>query len=327
MTRARAAAVSLVAAFVAVLGTVTGLVAPTAASATGTPTSGIVSAAAAPNGAAGTTYVMQLPYAGVSREYHAFVPTKAGSGPRPLLVAMHGANGNATDFEAASHLDNTAAKAGVIVIYPQGLYDSWNAGTCCNEASADNVDDVGFLTAVIKDIAAWRAIDKNRVAMGGVSNGGMMSYRFACERSDLVDVIAVMAGAYVAPSCSLSRPVSLIHVHGLKDPLVPFLGVATSPIDASGFPNVKGEIAGFGAMDGCGAFTSGPYNGSTIATAYDAQSCPAAGTAVELVTSSTMGHVWATGSADQTKYGVDMAAMTWGFVGAAWASRPAPVAL
>jgi len=326
MTRSRAAAASLVAAFVAVLGTVTGLVAPAAAHATGTPTSSIVSSAPAPNGAAGTTYVLSMPYAGITREYHVFVPSKVPSGPRPLLIGVHGYTSDANYFETTSKLDNTAGKNGIFVVYPQGLNDSWNAGTCCGQSSADNVDDVGFIAAVIHDFAAWRQIDRNRIAMVGGSNGGMMSYRFACERSDLVNVIAVMAGTFVAPACSLTRPVSLIHVHGLADTLVPFAGTNTSPIDASGFTNVKGEMAGFAAMDGCGAFTSTPYNGSTIATAYDAQDCPA-GSAVELVTSAPLGHYWATGSTDLAKYGVDMTGMTWGFVGSTWASRPAPVAL
>lgn len=326
MTRARAAAVSLFAAFVAVLGTVTGLVAPTAAHATGTPTSTIVSSAPAPNGAAGTTYVMSLSYAGVSRDYHVFVPSKVPAGPRPVLVGLHGYTSDANYFETTSRLDNTAGRNGIFVVYPQGLNDSWNAGTCCGQSSADNVDDVGFIAAVIHDFAAWRQVDRNRIAMVGGSNGGMMSYRFACERSDLVNIIAVMAGTYVAPSCSFTRPVSLLHVHGLSDPLVPFLGTATSSIDASGFPNVKGAVAGYAAMDGCGTFTSGAYNGSTVATAYDAQNCPA-GTAVELVTSSPLGHYWATGTTDLAKYGVDMTGMTWGFVGSAWASRPAPTAL
>src|SRR3954469_8985149 len=109
MTRARAAAVSLIAAFVAVLGPVTGLVRPTDAHAPGTPTSTIVSSAPAPNGAAGTTYVVQLPYGGLTREYHVFVPSKPGTGPRPLLVALHGANADATYFETISHLDTTAS--------------------------------------------------------------------------------------------------------------------------------------------------------------------------------------------------------------------------
>src|SRR4051794_10958568 len=105
MTRARAAAVALLAALVAVLGTLTGLVAPTAALATGTPTSTIVSSAPAPNGAAGTTYVLSMTYGGLARDYHLFVPSKVPAGPRPLVVALHGYTGTASSFELATNLD------------------------------------------------------------------------------------------------------------------------------------------------------------------------------------------------------------------------------
>jgi polyhydroxybutyrate depolymerase len=325
MSRARAAAVSFVAAFVAVLGTVTGLVAPTAAHASGTPTSTIVSSAPAPNGAAGTTYVLSITYDGIDRDYRVFVPSKVPAGPRPLVVALHGFNGDATYYESVSNLDSTAGKNGIFVIYPDGLNESWNAGTCCGQSVVDNVDDVGFIAAVIKDFAAWRSIDRNRIAIDGVSNGGMMAYRFACERSDLVDVIDVMVGTDVAPTCSFSRPVSLLHVHGLADQLVPFNG-GSSSVDPSGFPSVKGGLAGYAAYDGCSGWSTSLYNGRSDDTEYDAQNCPA-GTHVELVTSQTMGHVYSTGSTSVAKYGVDMTGMAWGFTGAAWASRPAPAAL
>src|SRR5206468_603606 len=135
--------------------------------------------------------------------------------------ALHGVNADAAYYESISNLDATASKNGILVAYPDGLDKSWNAGTCCGASSANNVDDVGFLAAVIHDVAAWRQVDRNRLGIDGVSNGGMMAYRFACERSDLVDVIDVMVGTDVAPTCAFSRPVSLLHVHGIADSLVP----------------------------------------------------------------------------------------------------------
>ena len=92
--------------------------------------------------------------------------------------------------------------------------------------------------------------------------------------SDLVDVIDVMVGTDVAPTCSFTRPVSLLHVHGLSDQLVPFNGGA-SPVDASGFPPVKGGLAGYAAYDGCSGWTTSLYNGRSDDTEYDAQNCPA----------------------------------------------------
>ena len=329
MTRTRAAVVSVLAAAIAFLANLTGLLAPSTADATGAPVSTVVSSAPAPNAVAGTTRVIQLPFGGTTREYHLFVPTKLAAGPRPLLIALHGYTSDASFLESTTNLDKGAAKNGVIVAYPQGLDDSWNAGTCCGTSSANNVDDVDFIATVIHDVAAYQVVDANRIAIAGGSNGGMMAYRFACERADLVHVIDVMVGTFVAPSCSLRRPVSLLHVHGLLDTLVPFKGAATSSIDATGFPNVKGMVWGIAGMDDCDVITSSPYTNYSTAgftTAYNAQNCPA-GTMVQLVTSSTMHHTWATGSSDLAKYGVDMTGMVWGFDLTEWSTEPAPSAL
>lgn len=287
----------------------------------------VVSADPAPNGIAGTTTVVQLPYDGVTRDYHVFVPTNLPSGPRPLMVALHGMNRTASDFESTTNLDKYAARLGALIVYPDALDESWNAGTCCGTSAADNVDDVGFITAAIADAAARHSIDRYRIAVAGHSNGAMMTYRYACERSDLVNVIDVISGTFVAPTCSFSRPVSLLHVHGLADPLVPFNGVATSFLDASGFPPVKGGVAGVAILDGChGGWATDQFNGRPDVSRMQAMNCPA-GTAVQLITSTPLKHPWSTGSADVQTYGVDETGATWAFDANVWAGRPAPAAL
>jgi polyhydroxybutyrate depolymerase len=288
----------------------------------------VVSSSAAPNGAAGTTRVIGIGYGGAVRDYRLFVPTTLPAGPRPLLVALHGYTSDATSMESLTNLDANAPKRGALIAYPDGLGKSWNAGTCCGTSSADNVDDVGFLAAVIHDVAVRWSVDRNRLALVGGSNGGMLAYRFACERSDMVDVVTVMGSTNVAPQCSFARPVSLMHVHGLADTTVPFDGVASSPLDASGFPSVRSSVDGVASLDGCSSsYTQSAYNGRADDTLYQAVGCPA-GTAVQYVVSQSLTHTWpATGSAAAASTGIDATSMTWGFSTASWASRPAPAAL
>ncbi len=250
--------------------------------------------AAAPVAAAGTTTVVRLSYGGEKRSFRLFVPDSLPPGPRPLLVGLHGLHSFAKAFQRTRRLDVTAAGLGALVVYPDGFERSWNAGTCCGTAAAEGVDDVGFLTAVLGDVASRERVDGRRVAIVGSSNGGMMAYRFGCERSDLVDVIVVMSGTNVAPTCSLTRPVSLLHVHGAADTTVPFEGIATSPIDAAGFPVVRDVVSGFAALDGCSPmYARSRYEGRSDVSSYTADGCPA-GTTVRLVVSRTMPHVWAT---------------------------------
>ena len=270
--------------------------------------------------AEGATTVVGLPYAGVDRSYRLFVPSRLPAGPRPLLLALHSLAKSAGWFEAARHLDLEAARIGALVAYPDGIGHSWDAGTCCGVAARTDVDDVGFLAAVISDVESRVPIDRRRLAIVGSSNGAMMAYRFACERSDLVHVIVSMSGTDVAPVCALAQPVSLLHVHGAADDTVPYAGVASSGLDTSGFPPVRAVVADFARRDGCsGEFDDRPYAGRDDVSVATATGCPGR-TAVRLVVSRTLGHTWPTAALGST-YGVDMTAMTWRFVEAQW-SRP-----
>lgn len=284
----------------------------------------VVSTGPAPGSAAGRTSVVALGVDGVDRSYRLFVPTALPAGPRPLLLALHSFTRDGARFERESGLDAGAVKAGALVVYPDGLDQSWNAGGCCVPSSATGVDDVGFLEAVLRDVAARRAVDRVRVSVVGHSNGGMMAYRLGCERSALADTVIVMAGTFVGPSCSFTRPVSLLHVHGALDDIVPVSGLANTPLAVSGFPDVRGPVSAYAAFDRCKGWSTTAFEGSPLASVLQA-TCPP-GTWVQLVVSSTLGHAWPT-SADRSRYGVDMTGATWGFARAVWASRGAPVAL
>lgn len=286
-----------------------------------------VSSAPAPGGAAGTTSVYSLDFGGMTRSYRLFVPTQLAAGPRPLLLGLHSFLTNAALFESGSRFDFGSAKGGYLAAYPDGLGNSWNAGTCCGTSSANNVDDVGFLAAVIADVAAHRQVDRNRIAVAGGSNGGMMAFRFACERSDLVDVYEVFGGAFIAPSCKLSRPISLLQVHGMKDTTVPYLGgVSANPaLGTTPFPKVKGPYAGVAILDGCKGTTAAPFNGSSVATLTQASGCPS-NSYVWLISSSTLAHTWSY-AADVPTYGVDMSGLAFGFTYGIWLNRGPAIAL
>jgi polyhydroxybutyrate depolymerase len=85
------------------------------------------------------------------------------------------------------------------------------------------VDDVGFLRALIEKIELDYAVDPKCVYLTGISNGGMMTYRAACELSDKIAAIAPVEGAQNV-ECRPSSPVSVIVLHGTADHLVPFEG-------------------------------------------------------------------------------------------------------
>jgi polyhydroxybutyrate depolymerase len=142
----------------------------------------------------------------------------------PLVVSFHGGGGNARGEETYTGMDAFADGEGFIVVYPNGTGRlgerllTWNAGTCCGYASDNNVDDVGFVRALVSDLETRLPIDRRRVYATGLSNGAMMAYRLAAEAPDLVAAVAPVAGAMVLDPLRAQAPVPILHIHSVDDP-------------------------------------------------------------------------------------------------------------
>jgi polyhydroxybutyrate depolymerase len=266
--------------------------------------------------------VIALPYGGLVRSYRLFVPSALPSGPRPLVLMLHGMETDAAWMELRG-TDAGAAAAGALVAYPEGVGASWNAGKCCGAAHVAGLNDVGFLSAIVEDIQRRMMVDPARIAVGGASNGGVMAYRFACDRSDLVNALFVVASTNLE-GCGPKRPVSLLHIHGQADPTVPYLGSAYSTISGTPLPAVADAVLAWGLADGCSsAFTSSTNDGRADVPVYSLNDCPA-GTSVSLVRSKYMTHKWPVLATDISKTGVNPTAMLWSYLAGVWAGRGTP---
>ena len=125
-----------------------------------------------------------LNYDGIDRIYLLHVPSSYdGLSAVPLVVALHGYSGNGAGLESLTGFSVKANSNNFIVVYPDGTGStrSWNAGNCCGQAMTNNVDDVGFISALIDTLSANYNIDSTRIYATGFSNGSMMSYRLAAE--------------------------------------------------------------------------------------------------------------------------------------------------
>ena len=162
---------------------------------------------------------------GRTRRFRLVVPESAGVGPSgrkpaPLVLNLHGLVETAQLQQTYSGMDAKAAARGMITVYPQGAGNSWNAGSCCGRAQAEGIDDVRFLRQLVGEIESELCIDRNRVYATGMSNGAMMSYRLACEASDLVAAVAPVDGVEALPRCTPRRPVPVLSLNGTSDILV-----------------------------------------------------------------------------------------------------------
>lgn len=156
----------------------------------------------------------------------------AGSEDFALVIAMHGTGGDASQFETDYKFTQKANEEQFIVVYPEGTKSNgflgirtWNAGYCCDYAANHNIDDVKFIGQLIDFLSENYKIDTSRVYVTGMSNGGMMAYRLACEMPQRIAAIAPVSCSMVTgQGIKPSHPVPVLHLHSVLDTKIPQQG-------------------------------------------------------------------------------------------------------
>ncbi|MDD4866221.1 MAG: PHB depolymerase family esterase [Mycobacterium sp.] len=173
--------------------------------------------------AAGARDVFSTLHSGrLERSYMVHVPP---GDPVGLVLSLHGGGGTGIGQRGLTGFDSVADAHNLLVVYPDGYDKSWADGRGASPADRHHVDDVGFLVALAGKLQDDYDIAPGRVFATGMSNGGFMSTRLACDRADVFSAIAPVAGTLgVGVACNPSRPVSVWEAHGTADPLVPFKG-------------------------------------------------------------------------------------------------------
>jgi len=165
---------------------------------------------------------------GLDRTYSLHIPSGYdGKQAVPLVLALHGRLGKGSGEERLAHLDKVSDEHGFLVAYPDGLDRSWADGRGGTPSDKNGVDDVKFLSALIDKIGAEYKVDDARVYATGMSNGGFMSGRLACDLSSRVAAVGIVAASLsesVAANCRPAKPVSVLIIQGTEDPLVPMQG-------------------------------------------------------------------------------------------------------
>jgi len=170
---------------------------------------------------------VHLQMGGMARIYHLHTPLVHAQGRTPLVILLHGRLGTGAGMARLTGFNAVAEREGILVAYPDGYRRSWADGRQGTPADKAEVDDVEFIRAIIDDIARRWPVDPGRVYVGGISNGGFMAERLACELSDRIAAVGVIAATLsdsLAASCHPARPISVMLVNGTEDPLVPFGG-------------------------------------------------------------------------------------------------------
>lgn len=172
---------------------------------------------------------------GLTRSYLAYIP--AGLPSRaPMVFVLHGSIGSGELMRnmTAAEFDELADERGFIAVYPDGYDRHWNdcRRSADYKANLQNVDDVGFLAAIIRQLAQRHQANPEQAYVTGISNGGHMAYRLALESPGQFAAYAPMAANLPAKSnlgCQESgRAVSIAIFNGTNDPINPYNGGTVS---------------------------------------------------------------------------------------------------
>ena len=181
-----------------------------------------------------------LTWEGRSRTYQVYFPLETfASESLPILFVLHGGGGNATEiqFSTRRRFNELADMQGFIVVYPEGVENRWNDGRASEGVATtwdEDIDDVGFITEIIRLLEQDYRIDESKIFTSGISNGGFMSSRLLCEKSDVFKAGAILTATIPVSfleACTSSNPNSLIVINGTADPLILFDG---GPIEVFG---------------------------------------------------------------------------------------------
>jgi len=174
----------------------------------------------------------------LERKYTVHVPPSYdGREPVPVVIMFHGGGGKASAAMEETGWSEKADQEGFLAVFPEATPpdlskpssfrtnpQTWNDGSGRFHSGQLDIDDVGFVNAMIDDLLTRLAIDQQRIFATGFSNGASMVFRAGVELSHRIAAIAPVSGHLWLKTLELTRPVPLIYIFGLADPLNPFEG-------------------------------------------------------------------------------------------------------
>lgn len=202
-------------------------------------------------------------------------------------------------MEQTSQLISKSNTSNFLLVYPEGVKlfgtRTWNGGGCCNPAVSNNIDDVGFISALIDTLLLQYNIDTTRIYATGISNGAIMAYRLACELSNRIAAIAPVSGTLEDSAfvCNPSRSISIIQFHSLLDSNIFLQGGYGTGVSGHFFNSVNYGLTKFATFNNCNTPPDSNYysNGSSFYYKKRWHSCDCNADKILYVTSDG-GHSW-----------------------------------
>ena len=160
------------------------------------------------------------------RTYHTHVPSPESPSMSGLLFVFHGGGATGMGIPRLTHFNEIGDRERFVVVYPDGFKRHWRDGRATNPET-DGIDDVGFVSTLVRKMTSDYRIPMHRVYAAGISNGGFFSQKLALEIPEQIRGIATVAATMpvsLSTVQSLKKPIPIMLIQGTDDPLVPYEG-------------------------------------------------------------------------------------------------------
>lgn len=221
---------------------------------------------------------------------------------RGLAVVLHGSYGNAERIREMTAFDREAVRHGLVVLYPEAVEEHWNDGRVAKSTAAkQQINDVGFIASLVRAAQHTHGLTPAETFVTGFSNGGMMTFRLACEQPDLMSRVAIISASMPVGMVAQCRsgPRDVLMMHGTKDPVIPYsggpVGLFEKPRWGAVIP-VEESVSFWRSRNGCNNAIKShtlpvPVEDETTVTRYENTHCTSGDTVV-LYRVEEGGHIW-----------------------------------
>jgi polyhydroxybutyrate depolymerase len=237
----------------------------------------------------------------ISRKFVTYIPSITNTTDKlPVIISLHGRFGDGKSMLRFADFRSLAERDKFIIVCPDGINRSWNAGGP-TPAERKGINDIKFIDELITYIIKTYNGDASRVYVTGMSNGGFLSTRLACELSNRIAAIAAVGASMIKNmGYRPEKPIPVMYIQGTKDPLVPYDGVMKRIASREVFYSHEDILKLWADADHCDktpVITNMPDNtGDGTSIIKEEYSNPATGIKVIGYTITNGGHTWPGGT-------------------------------
>lgn len=159
------------------------------------------------------------------------IPKKLRKRRRSLVLCLHSGDETPESFARITRrgFDKLSESNNFIVGYPEALNKFWNDARedSISLSHYNEIDDVGFIEKTIEYAIDSFKVDPARIFVAGLSEGGLMAFRLACEIPQKIKGFASVAASLSLDQlvdCNADTTISLLAINGTRDPILPYEG-------------------------------------------------------------------------------------------------------